>query len=39
MKFVENGKLVPVDGDKRKSEVAQNILSVVLDFLQNRNAL
>ena len=38
MKYVKNGKLVPVDGDKRKGEVAQNILNVILDFLQNRNA-
>ena len=36
MKYVENGKLVPVDGDKRKSEVAQNILMVILDFLQKK---
>jgi len=34
MKYVENGKLVPVDGDKRKGEVTQNILNVILDFLQ-----
>ena len=38
MKYVKNGKLVPVDGNKRKGEVAQNILMVILDFLQNRNA-
>ena len=38
MKYVKNGKLVPVDGDKRKGEVTQNILRVILDFLQNRNA-
>ena len=38
MKYVKNGKLVPVDGDKRKGEVAQNILMLILDFLQNRNA-
>jgi dTMP kinase len=38
MKYVENGKLVAVDGDKRKGEVTRNILMVILDFLQNRNA-
>jgi len=38
MKYVKNGKLVPVDGDKRKGEVTRNILMVILDFLQNRNA-
>ncbi|MHC3129103.1 MAG: dTMP kinase [Candidatus Bathyarchaeota archaeon] len=38
MKYVKNGKLVPVDGDKRKGEVAQNILMLILDFLQNHNA-
>jgi dTMP kinase len=37
MKYVENGKLVAVDGDKRKGEVTRNILTVILDFLQNRN--
>jgi dTMP kinase len=37
MKYVENGKLVAVDGDKRKGEVTRNILMVILDFLQNRN--
>ncbi len=35
MKFVENGKLVPVDGNRRKDEVAKDILTVVLDFLKN----
>jgi len=38
MKYVKNGKLVAVDGDKRKGEVTRNILNVILDFLQNRNA-
>jgi dTMP kinase len=37
MKYVENGKLVSVDGDKRKAEVTQNILAVIMDFLQNHN--
>jgi dTMP kinase len=35
MKFVENGKLVPVDGNRRKDEVAKDILTVVLNFLKN----
>ena len=35
MKFVDNGKLVSIDGDRKKSEVEQNILNVILDFLQN----
>lgn len=34
MKFVENGKLVPVDGNRKKSEVGENILEMVLDFLE-----
>ena len=36
MKFVNSGKLRPIDGNRRKSEVQQNILSVTLDFLENR---
>lgn len=35
MKFVEKGKLVPVDGNRGKGEVAKDILIVVLDFLKN----
>jgi len=35
MKFVENGKLVSVDGNRRKDEVARDILTVVLSFLKN----
>jgi len=35
MKFVEKGKLVSVDGNRRKNEVAKDILTVVLDFLKN----
>lgn len=37
MKFVKNGKLVPVDGNRRKDEVAKDILTVVLDFLKDYN--
>jgi dTMP kinase len=36
MRYVENGKLVPVDGDKRKAEVTQSILKVILDFLEKQ---
>lgn len=36
MKFVDNGKLVSIDGDKRKGEVEQSLLRLVLDFLENR---
>jgi dTMP kinase len=35
MKFVQNGKLVPIDGNRRKDEVAKDILTVVLNFLKN----
>jgi thymidylate kinase len=35
MKFVDNGKLMPIDGDRKKSQVEQNILNVILDFLEN----
>ncbi len=37
MKFVDNGKLVSVDGNKRKNEVAKDILKIILDFLKNYN--
>jgi len=33
MKFVENGRLIPINGNREKDEVAKDILSVVLDFL------
>jgi len=35
MKFVENGRLVPINGNREKNEVAKDILAVVLDFLKN----
>jgi dTMP kinase len=38
MNFVKKGKLVPLDGDRKKSEVEANILKMVLDFLQNHKA-
>jgi dTMP kinase len=38
MKFVENGQLLPLDGNRKKSEVAQDILQMVLDFLEKRKA-
>ena len=33
MKFVDNGKLISIDGDRKKIEVEQNILNLILDFL------
>jgi dTMP kinase len=38
MKFVDNGKLMPIDGDRKKGEVEQNILQVILKFLENHKA-
>jgi dTMP kinase len=38
IKFVNNGKLTSIDGDRKKIEVEQNILSVILDFLENHKA-
>jgi dTMP kinase len=38
MKFVENGQLLPLDGDRKKGEVAEDILQMVLDFMENRKA-
>jgi dTMP kinase len=38
MKFVENGKLIALNGDRKKSEVEQNILNVTLKFLENQKA-
>ncbi len=35
MKFVKKGKLVPLDGDRKKSEVETDVLKMVLDFLEN----
>ena len=34
MKFVEDGKLMPVNGNRTKDEVAKDILTVVLNFLK-----
>jgi dTMP kinase len=39
MKYVENRKLLPIDGDRKKSEVEKNILKVTLDFLQNHKTV
>ncbi|HDQ06393.1 MAG TPA: dTMP kinase [Candidatus Bathyarchaeota archaeon] len=38
MKFVDNRKLMSIDGDRKKSQVEQNILKVILDFLKNHNS-
>lgn len=35
MKFVEDGKLIPINGDRKKGEVEKDILSLILDFLEN----
>ncbi|TRO54351.1 dTMP kinase [Candidatus Bathyarchaeota archaeon] len=34
MKYITNGKLVAVDGDKRKASVTESILAVIMDFLE-----
>ena len=34
MEFVEKGELVRINGNKSKQEVADNILTVVLRFLE-----
>lgn len=34
-KFVKDGRLVPIDGNRAKSEVANAISKLVLDFLKN----
>ena len=34
MKFVEDGRLTRVDGNRPKDEVSRDILSIVLDFLK-----
>jgi dTMP kinase len=33
-KYVTNGQLVAVDGDKRKAAVTESILAVIMDFLE-----
>ncbi|MCW4015711.1 MAG: dTMP kinase [Candidatus Bathyarchaeota archaeon] len=35
LKFVNNGQLISIDGDRKKSEVEQGILSMVMEFLEN----
>ena len=36
LRYVNNGKMVPINGDKRKKEVEQSILQLILEFLKNR---
>ena len=36
MKFVKDGKLLVIDGDRRKGEVEEDILDAVLNFIMNR---
>ena len=38
MKFVDIGKLTPIDGDRKKGEVEQAILQVILEFLEKHKA-
>ena len=38
LKFVNDGKLVSIDGDRKKGEVEQDVLSLILDFLEKRKA-
>jgi dTMP kinase len=38
MKFVDDGKLVSIDGDRKKGEVEQDVLRLILDFLENHKA-
>ena len=38
MKYVDTGKLMPLDGDRKKGDVEQNILTVTLKFLENYKA-
>ena len=35
MKFVEDGRLIRVDGNKPKDEVLRDILAIVLDFMKD----
>ncbi len=37
MKFVKDGRLVPVDGNRAKNEVAKDILTLVLNFLASQS--
>jgi dTMP kinase len=39
LKYVENGSLIKIDGEKPKREVAREILDVTTDFLENRAKL
>jgi dTMP kinase len=36
LKYVNDKKLLPINGDRKKLEVEQNILQVVLDFLETK---
>ena len=38
MKYVDKGKLMPLDGDRTKDDLEQNILTVTLEFLENHKA-
>ena len=36
MRLVKNGSLIPVDGNRPRDEVSKDVLTIVLDFLENR---
>jgi thymidylate kinase len=36
MKFVDNGKLKPINGNRNKTDVEKNILQIIVDFLENQ---
>jgi dTMP kinase len=38
IKFVDNGKLIPIEGDRKKGEVEQHILDVIQDFLDDHKS-
>jgi dTMP kinase len=39
IKFVDKGKLISIDGDRKKSEVEQNIMNITLDYLEKNKIL
>jgi len=38
LKFVDDGKLTAINGNRNKSEVQHNLLNVVLDFLNSKSS-
>jgi dTMP kinase len=39
MKFVDKGKFISINGDRKKSEVEQNIMNITLDYLEKNKIL